>query len=296
MFIVKIWAGLANQMFQYAFYKSLLKSNKKVFVDNTSFTPKWEFEHVNLEEIFPNIEPNIADPALIKMFNTPKQDSLSKIKRRLLTLVKQKEKLDFFYIKEPTFTYNSFFYDLEGDYYLDGFWQTEKYFKDITEIIRYDFIFPGFRDKCNIELGKKINNENAVSIHVRKGPDYKKSIVNNTCNRDYYVNAINFIKAKTRNPIFYVFSDNMPWCKDNLKFCKPTYVDWNPVSGLANYIDMQLISKCKHNIIANSSYSWWGAWLNENKEKIIIVPHRWFNNSSHKFDTTDLIPEGWVKI
>ena len=108
--------------------------------------------------------------------------------------------------------------------------------------------------------------------------------------------AINTINSQIENPKFYIFSDNFEWCKENLSFCDPVYVDWNPTSGPINYLDMQLMSNCKHNIIANSSYSWWGAWLNNNPNKIVIGPKKWFNSSSEKFDSTDIIPENWIKI
>ena len=296
MFIVKIWAGFANQMFQYAFYKSLLSNGKIALVDNNSFIPKWDFENVNLKEIFPNIELNIADPLLIEMFNSRKVDAFSKIKRRLLKAINQSEETPQHYIKEPKFTYNSFIYYLEGDYYLEGFWQTEKYFQNIKDKIRKDFLFKPFSDKKNIEFEKVIRETNAVAIHVRKGADYKKSITSGTCGIEYYKAAIKFVMEKINNPNFIIFSDNITWCKENLSFCEPTFVDWNPHSGYGNHFDMQLMSLCKHNIIANSSYSWWGAWLNNNPDKIIIAPKTWFNKKYCSYDTRDLVPNTWIKL
>jgi hypothetical protein len=114
------------------------------------------------------------------------------------------------------------------------------------------------------------------------------------CNLDYYNKAIKIIINKVENPIFFIFSDDINWCKENIKIKdhEIIYVDWNV--GDNSYIDMQLMSTCKHNIMANSSFSWWSAWLNKNKDKIVISPYKWFN--SDDMDCSDLIPESWIRI
>lgn len=304
MFIVKIKAGLANQMFQYAFYKSLKENKYKVFGDQGAFNPKWKFEDINLKSIFKNVDINFAEPEMLNIFKPKRPSNLIKVKNRLLKILgfKEKEKINLSnisnsnYIKEPKFSFNAFLFDLNGDYYLDGYWQSEKYFTKISNKIRKDFTFSKFNDTKNIELAEKISSENSISIHVRKGADYKKSITTGTCDIEYYKAAINFVTSKINDAKFYVFSDNIDWCKENLSFCSPNYIDWNPAIGPGNHLDMQLMSYCKHNIIANSSYSWWGAWLNVNPEKIVIAPKNWFNKKYCEFDTTDIVPDNWVKL
>lgn len=127
-----------------------------------------------------------------------------------------------------------------------------------------------------------MSRENSVSVHIRRG-DYllrKHSKIHGLCSLEYYLQAIQFIKSKSKDPVFYFFSDDIPWAREN--FCNPSYkfVDCN--SGSNSCLDLYLMSQCKHNIIANSTFSWWGAWLNRNKEKIVVAPSVWFNDQKKK--------------
>ena len=185
---------------------------------------------------------------------------------------------------------------LNGNYYLAGLWQTEKYFSDYTEIIKNSFEFKPFTNERNILLSKEMSQVESVAIHIRKGADYEKKIVRGTCDINYYNNAIAYILKRIKNPHFYIFTDNKKWVIENIKDINYTLIDWNPISGAENYLDMQLMSCCKHNIIANSTYSWWGAWLNNNLNKIVICPENWYNSKSTYFNTLDLIPDNWIKI
>jgi hypothetical protein len=129
-------------------------------------------------------------------------------------------------------------------------------------------------------------------LHIRRG-DYLTNIVHNTNKEDYYKNAIKLIEEKVKNPVFYIFSDEIEWVKQNFDIKYPTvYVDFN--DALTNFEDIKLMSSCKHNIIANSSFSWWSAWLNENSNKIVIAPKQWFTDVSR--NTKDIIPKSWIKI
>ena len=140
-----------------------------------------------------------------------------------------------------------------------------------------------------------ISQTNSVSLHIRRG-DYvsnqKTNQTHGTCDLDYYQRCITEIEKEVENPYFFVFSDEIEWVKENLKINHPAeYVDQN--TGDKSYEDMRLMSQCKHNVIANSSFSWWGAWLNSYPDKIVFAPKRWF--ASDKHNTKDLIPEGWKK-
>ena len=288
MLIVKIHGGLANQMFQYALYKSIMKKGNKVYCDSTTFVPSWGFDDLNLEDIFPNLQVKEADITSIKKLSLS-ESFIDKVKRKIGL-----SKSSHFY--ETAYTFNNSIFDLKSNTYLDGYWQTEKYFKHIAENIRSDFTFSDFSDKKNIDLLLKLKQQESVSIHVRKGADYKKSIVSGTCEIDYYNGAIDIIKKKVKNPKFFVFTDNKSWVKENLDHLEFTLIDWNPVSGPSNYLDMQLMSKCKHNIIANSSYSWWGAWLNTNFKKVVIGPKLWFSKNTINYDSSDILPKEWISI
>ena len=145
-----------------------------------------------------------------------------------------------------------------------------------------------------------MQNENSIAIHIRKGKDYLDGTpYKNTCSIDYYINAINYIKSQISDPIFYVFTDNPTWVENNLKrHINYSLIDWNPAIGYGNHYDMQLMSYAKHNIIANSTYSWWGAWLNANSNKIVIGPKEWFNPNIKEFYYKDLqiLPDQWIKL
>lgn len=143
-----------------------------------------------------------------------------------------------------------------------------------------------------------MRNENSIAIHLRKGADYLKSDLmgKGLCPVEYYISAINYIKSHVDNPVFYVFTDNPNWVKENLPNFDYTLVDWNPVSGKRSFRDMQLMTYAKHNIIANSTYSWWGAWLNSNPDKIVIAPKKFFNPVNDFFSKSDIICEDWIAL
>jgi len=163
-------------------------------------------------------------------------------------------------------------------------------------IIRNDFTLKNKPDKLNNEISKIMQDTNSVSIHIRRGDYIANPITfqyHGLCSMEYYKKAIQYINENINRPIFFFFSDEIDWVKDNLKIPKDCYfIDHNKMEN--DYLDLWLMSQCKHNIIANSSFSWWGAWLNTNKEKIVIAPKKWFNNAA--IDTTDLIPEEWLII
>jgi hypothetical protein len=180
--------------------------------------------------------------------------------------------------------------------YFSGYWQTELYFEEIESVIKKTFEFnKKLISIKNIETIKEINKVQSVSLHVRRG-DYvsdpgAKLVHGGICTIYYYKRAIQTIQSIVKgNIFFYIFTDDIEWVKNNLISNKMIIVDWN--RGDESWQDMMLMSRCKHNIIANSSFSWWGAWLNTNKEKIVIAPEKWFNT----MPAFDIIPENWIRI
>jgi hypothetical protein len=177
--------------------------------------------------------------------------------------------------------------------YIQGDFQSEKYFENIKNIISEDYsIKEPIKDKE--DLINKIKSTNSVSIHMRGG-DYvrgKRSSFHGTCSPEYYYKAIEEIKLNIDSPFFFIFTDDIPWAKNHIKFPEPNIF----ISNEENkpYEEIILMSYCKNNIIANSTFSWWGAWLNNNKNKIVIAPKKWFNNDS--IDTKDILPKQWIKI
>ena len=199
------------------------------------------------------------------------------------------------YIVEPHFNYWDGLNNLKDDIYLDGYWQSEKYFHEYANQIREYFTFRLPFSNKNAEIAERIAKANAVSLHVRRG-DYanspKTTATHGLCSLDYYRVAIDYVIAHVIQPHFFIFSDDIAWVKANLNIGSSAFfIDHN--ANQESYNDMRLMSLCKHNIIANSSFSWWGAWLNQNAEKIVIAPKQWFSKST---DTSDLIPAGWVRL
>jgi hypothetical protein len=177
---------------------------------------------------------------------------------------------------------------------ITGYWQAEKYFSKIAEQIREDFSFKPTIGSKDAILIDQINKVNAVSLHVRRG-DYVNNPATATthglCSLDYYRKAINYLAQRELQPHFFVFSDDINWVKSNLEINFPCqYVDHN--RGAESFNDMRLMSLCNHNIIANSSFSWWGAWLNQRVDKIVIAPNQWFADG--KVNTMDLRPKSWI--
>ncbi|HOV15035.1 MAG TPA: alpha-1,2-fucosyltransferase, partial [Spirochaetota bacterium] len=146
-----------------------------------------------------------------------------------------------------------------------------------------------------INISNQIKNSNSVSIHVRRG-DYVGNIktlnFHGVCEIDYYIDAINSIKQKVQNPLFFIFSDDIEWCKNNIKDENSIFIDFER----DDYVDMYLMTVCKHNIIANSSFSYWAAYLNQNFDKIVIAPKKWFKDDNQNKRTEGLIPEKWIRI
>lgn len=170
-----------------------------------------------------------------------------------------------------------------------GYWQDERYFLDIEDEIRKAFTFRNI-DAKNRQLGDEMENAQSVSLHIRRG-DYLKCPGLQICTPSYYDNAIKYIKEHVENPLFYVFSDDLEWSE---KFMIECGVNFRLVShnrGRDSYKDMYLMTRCQHNIIANSSFSWWGAWLGKQEGKIVVCPNEWVKGFSK-----DPCPARWVRI
>ena len=300
MIAVNVNAGLANQMFHYAFGRGLINKGYDVFFDQINFRyrKEWIFENIRLQDAFPNIEIKEMPKGKFKWICIHETNKVSKGLRLIMinfhNLIGDEK-----YIFETDYGYIS---DIEGkitkNCILKGFWQSEKYFAHCKDDIRKQFSFLPFDEKKNIAIMNKMEKENSVAIHLRKGADYLQSELmgKGLCGVEYYIKAIEYIKQNVDNPVFYVFTDNPEWVKNNLPKFDYILVDWNEVAGKKNFRDMQLMSCAKHNIIANSTYSWWGAWLNPNHNKIVIGPTKFFNPINKIFSSSDIMCEDWVRI
>lgn len=286
-------AGIGSQMLQYAMVKSLTHDSQLEFkidihrVNNSSS----EAYHngYELDRVF--CLDNIASEQEIQNLN--KKLSWQRFIRRAGVVIKQlsgfkKPNL----IKEKGLAYQTI--DLKDDSFVEGFWVSYKYYYHNIDTIRQCFTFSIPEDELNQYYEETIRGCNAVSLHVRRG-DYVTNQgffeIVGVCSMDYYRDAVTFISDKVENPVFFVFSDDIEWCRKNLQFSNVEvhYIDHNKKD--ASYIDMYLMSICKHNIIANSSFSMWGAMLNKNTNKIVICPDKW--SVSSIVESRDICPPDW---
>lgn len=293
MVIVRLIGGLGNQLFQYAAGRHLaILHRTDLKLDITAF----ENYHWRVYSLKPfQIHEVFATREELAAFRRTPQSGLprivSSVNRRLNPLYR------FSVLEESHLRpFDPNFSKTHKNVYLDGYWQSQKYFSDIQDVIRQEFCIKYEQDSQSKEIGKMIADTDSVSIHVRLG-DYVSNPqinrVHGTCSLEYYQGCVKRIGEKISQPHFFVFSDDPTWVKANLCLDYPmTFVVHNDASR--DYEDLRLMSMCKHHIIANSTFSWWGAWLCENPRKIVIAPQKWFGDSSINAD--DLIPQGWLRL
>jgi hypothetical protein len=283
-------------MFQYAFGQSLAQEHKtQVVFDTTELldrSPKQNFTYRNFElDIFEG-QVAIAPSKMLSLFIYQPEFLAERIYYRALRKLKKVQ----FYKETGLFMYDPEVWRTSPNTYFDGYWQNEKYFKRHEQLIRRCFTFKAPLFGNNQLLANQIQAENSIAVHVRRG-DYASNqqvnSVHGVCSIEYYQAAVCFIAEKLTDPKLYIFSDEPEWVAQNMTFDYPvTYVSHN--TGDSSFEDMRLMSLCKHNIIANSSFSWWGAWLNNNPKKMVVAPQRWMQNTN--VDTSDLVPEAWMRI
>jgi hypothetical protein len=288
MIITKLSGGLGNQMFQYAAGRAVAYRNNTVLKMDLSFyknqsgiTPRqYEMSPFNIPENFSSDQ----DKETIKGRSLPVL--VEKTFRKLsINLYKPG------YIQEKSHDFDSTILNLPDNVYLDGYWQSDQYFSDIADIIKSEFTLK--KNYLVPDLLERINNRHSVSVHIRRGDYISDSNTNKyhgVCSGDYYQQAISYIARQFPDLLLFIFSDDLEWCRQNLKIDQPKVF----IEGNKNYEDLILMSHCQHNIIANSSFSWWGAWLNSNPHKIVITPGQWFADKN--VGSTGLIPESWIKI
>ncbi|MEI3521717.1 MAG: alpha-1,2-fucosyltransferase [Anaerosacchariphilus sp.] len=283
MNIVKIMGGLGNQMFQYALYYKFMREGIETKIDLSYYTEINSHNGYEIQSIFMRTAEQATQEECKKLafYKTTKWNRL------LIRIIRRKSFYSNIYTRESGYDQNIL---KLRDTYIEGYFQSERYFEDIKEEIKklYDF---GENLPDNVIAWKQqIEKDNSVSIHIRRG-DYSVTGQRMLCDTDYYKNAIEYIKRKTKAPIFYIFSNDIEWCKKKFVGDEFRFVTGN--TGQQSYWDMFLMSKCNHNIIADSSFSWWGAWLNNNVSKIVMAPEKWEAGNNN---FTDIIPLDWIQI
>ena len=283
---------MGNQMFQYAFGRALaVKNNTTLGLDLEYLldrTPRKGFTFRNYDLDLFSIQAEMVQQATVPMFYRSFGSGtmgllLNKVRDTLLLAPG----------KEKGFSLDEKKLMLGDETYLYGYWQSYKYFESIADTIRKDFTIRMPLPDHIQELKKEIESKNSVCIHVRRG-DYVGNSVHEVVGRSYYDMAL--VKLKERTPIehVYVFSDDIQWCKDALSFSFPTTYVGQEYAGERAIGHFALMRACTHFIIPNSSFSWWAAWLGTSLSKVVIAPKQWFADGT--IDTTDLIPQSWIRL
>ncbi|MGE4398302.1 MAG: alpha-1,2-fucosyltransferase [Campylobacterales bacterium] len=294
--VAKIFGGLGNQMFQYAFGVSLAKMhNADLLVDirSCSSSPRgFMLSNFNITEKIANEDEIKKFEGVVKLGRNTFANFLSSPFKYMKYLTQRNCR-----IPERSHSYNEYNLHFNGNAYIYGAWQSPKYFCNIRNELHKIYTLKSKIDDKNLNILEKIAKTNSVSIHIRRGDYVSEKYKNDFVQLDinYYEKAIGYIKNKYPDAVFFIFSNDINWCKNNFGHSNTfKYVDQN--SELAGHIDMYLMSQCKHNIIANSTFSWWGAWLNQNESKIVICPSKWFGPNLKNHSIRDLYEESWIKL
>lgn len=269
MIIVKLMGGLGNQMFQYAVGRSLAEKNNTELIIDTSF-----LDNKN---------------SGVTVFRNYELDLFPKVKDKRV-----EGQITAVPVYESHFHYDERVGNLISDQnlYLIGHWQTHKYFDDVADLIREEFEFPPITKPESLKLKEEILSRNSVMINVRRS-DYLTDSLFENIGIDYFNKCINQVSKDIENPKFYVFSDDIEWCRNNFIGQEFFIVDHSYAGD--RFIDyLNLMSSCKHDIIPNSTFAWWSAWLNKNPNKIVMYPSKWFTDANK--NPKDLFLDDWIKV
>ena len=293
MIIVRYKGGMGNQMFQYAFGRQLARQlNADLVFDPTNLLyrnnpPDFVYRNYDLDVFRPRYTRFLAPPALLApVYNL----RLKKLSQAVSWAVKRGGAVR----KEPHFHFSSEVLDeaREGIIY-DGWWQSPKYFAGVEEEVREDFRFSHAIIPQSKDLLARIEGSNAVCLNVRR-TDFLKVDTLNATNKEYFLRGADHLGGQLSEPRFFVFSDDVAWCRENIKLAYPTEFVGHEHKGFkfGNY--MQLMTRCRHFLIPNSSFAWWATWLNTGADKLVVAPENWFTDPT--IDTSDLVPESWSRM
>lgn len=289
MIIMQLSGGLGNQMFQYALGRHLSLRNQCPLKADISNYMRYTDRTYELIHLSPKCKiASFSD--IVKFRPDGRRAKLMAMPWRIL------RPGSYNVIKEKVFHFDPAVLALPDNTYLEGYWQSYRYFDDIADIIREDFSLNAPLDLQNAELAESIALDNAISIHFRRGDYVTGSWARDelgVCEPAYYKAAIEYVLGKVENPTFYIFSDDPDWASAQIEWDVPFQIVSHN-SADRGWLDLNLMSRCRHHIIANSTFSWWAAWLSPHPDKIIVAPRRWFR--SEKRDTRDLIPPEWVRL
>lgn len=289
MVIVGLQGGIGNQMFQYALGRALssqLDAPLKIDLSNYSEHRLRKYELGNFNVTAPIA--SATDLAFAKGYGVP---------GRILAPLfgSMFKRFRFRTVQEQSLRFCPDVLAMRENIYLVGYWQSEKYFAQISSIVRDEFSVRCAIDEVNGLTAERIDGVTAVSMHVRRGDyvsDAHATQMLGVLPLDYYHSAVQLVASRVDAPHFYVFTDDAVWAKEHIRIAYPlTFVTHNRAEK--SCMDIYLMSRCQHNIVANSTFSWWGAWLNPNPRKIVVAPATWYRDPA--YDPSDLIPSSWER-
>jgi hypothetical protein len=286
MIVSRLIGGLGNQMFQFAAGRALaMRLGVPFRIDRRAFSTYQT--HAFGMDCF-NVE--LADATPRQLPNWHAEGRVQRLLRNFLPA-------PIFVYGERSFTFEPKVLALPDGTYLDGYWQTEKYFSDFADVIRADFTVRHVPSDANRWWLEEISRTHSVSLHIRRGDfvtNPSAATVHGTCGLDYYERAVTYLREVTGiDPVLYVFSDDLDWVAANLRLPYVLHLV-RENDAATNYEDLRLMKTCRHHIVANSSFSWWGAWLDGRTDSITVAPERWFAAGTP--DASDLVPQRWVRL
>jgi len=293
MVIVRLMGGLGNQMFQYAAARRIaLVHNVPLKLDISWFARRRDRAY-GLHAL--NIKEALATPDELGQITGPSTRGIG----RFVFWLRRRFKIGYGWTwihERGLCPFDPRVFDARERTYLDGYWQSEKYFSDVADTIRREFTvdFPG--DGSSRELADRMATSESVSVHIRRGDyvsDPRKREARSVCAPDYYRRCTTRVADLLAKPHLFLFSDDPDWVAANLRFEHPTTLV-STVPARRDHEDLRLMSACRHHIIANSSFSWWAAWLNPHSDKLVLAPRRWMNDP--RVDDRDVVPPGWVRV
>jgi hypothetical protein len=291
--ITRLFGGLGNQLFQYAAGRAIaIRLGVELRLDITKFA-SYTLHRYSLGPF--RAPKRIATVREIGRARGEGYGLVVRV-RRLLTRIPALERRSTRdlpgYLRGTSALFDPRLLDAPDGAYLEGSWQSERYFSDVREVVLRDFEVATPSGGQDAAVAAEIGAHGSISLHVRRC-DYVADPARNlsTCDEGYYSRAIEYLKDRVENPRLFVFSDDPGWVRANMRFGLPmTYVAHNGPDR--NYEDLRLMSLCRHNVVANSSFSWWGAWLNRNPGKIVIAPREWFPGETP--GSNDVRPASWT--
>lgn len=298
MIVVELMGGLGNQLFQYALGKNLaLKNRTELFID-TRFLMSRQVESRNVTYRNYDLDIFTVNPPRVSLAISLRYGISSSFVRRQAKRIVNRfgaiGPLTYVHERKP-YQYDNRIAELGDNTYISGYWQSIRYLQPVEKQLRTELRFADLIPAPALALAEEIKNENSVCVHVRRS-DFVANSRHNIVQPVYYQQAERLLEERVTTPVYYVFSDDIEWCRNNLQFSRPTVFIGKEWAGNRAQTHLQLMTLCRHYIIPNSTFGWWAAWLNPDPNKIVIAPKNWVYADGRFIRSDELIYPDWITI